>query len=65
LSAYRDLERSRDVTIEGAPADLQARRASGAILAQLGRTRDLADEAARLEADSSPADGRSIDRHGS
>jgi signal transduction histidine kinase len=51
LSAYRDLERSRDVTIEGAPADLQARRASGAILAQLGRTRDLADEAARLEAD--------------
>src|SRR6266545_8398592 len=51
LSAYRDLERSRDVTIEGAPADLQARRASGAILAQLRRTRKLADEAARLETD--------------
>lgn len=51
LSAYRDLERSRDVTIEGAPADLQARRAACAILAQLRRTRELADEAARLEAD--------------
>ena len=51
LSAYRDLERVRDVTIEGAPADLQARRASCAILAESGRASELAQEAERLEAD--------------
>ena len=51
LSAYRDLERVRDVTIEGAAADLQAQRASCAVLAELGRTRELGQEAARLEAD--------------
>lgn len=51
LSAYRDLARVGDVVIVGAPADLQARRASCAILEELSRTEELAHEAAALEAD--------------
>ncbi len=51
LSAYRSLAGIGDVTIAGAPADLQARRASCAILEESGRTQALAREAAGLEAD--------------
>ncbi len=51
LSAYRSLAGIGDVAIEGAPADLQARRASCAILEESGRTEALAREAAGLEAD--------------
>jgi signal transduction histidine kinase len=51
LNAYRSLAAIRDVTIEGAPADLQARRALCAILQVSGRTDDLTREAAALEAD--------------
>jgi hypothetical protein len=51
LNAYRSLSAIRDVAIEGAPADLQARRALCAILQASNRTDDLAREAAALEAD--------------
>ncbi len=51
LSAYRSLAEIDGVAIEGAPADLQARRAFCAILEESGRTEALAREAAGLEAD--------------
>ncbi|HEX8030220.1 MAG TPA: HAMP domain-containing sensor histidine kinase [Vicinamibacterales bacterium] len=51
LIAYRKLATIQDVTIAGAPADLQARRGSGAVLQASNRTQELAREAAALEAD--------------
>lgn len=51
LSAYRRLSTIHDVTIAGAPADLQARRGSGAVLQASNRTQELAREARALEVD--------------
>jgi len=51
LAAYGHLALLSGVAIEGSPADLVARRAICAILQESRRTRDLAVEAGRLEAD--------------
>ncbi len=61
LGAYQRLARADDAVIEGAPAALQARRATCALLAEAGRAADLAREAAQLERDL--LDGRwAVDR---
>ena len=51
LGAYRRLAAIHDVAIEGAPADLQARRAACDVLAEAGRTDELKRDAVRLETD--------------
>jgi signal transduction histidine kinase len=51
LTAYGGLAGIADVTIAGAPADLQARRAACAVLQEAGRAERLSREAATLEAD--------------
>ena len=51
LAAYRRMATITNVTIAGAPGDLQARRAVCAVLRDAGRTEELADEAAALERD--------------
>jgi signal transduction histidine kinase len=51
LNAYRRLSTIHDVAIAGAPADLQARRGSSAVLQASNRTQELAREAKALEAD--------------
>src|SRR5688572_274015 len=51
LSAYRSLSTIHDVAIAGAPADLQARRGSGAVLQVANRTQELVREARALEVD--------------
>ena len=51
LNAYRRLALIHDVAIEGAPADLQARRAACDLLAESGRADELKRDAVRLEAD--------------
>ena len=51
LVAYRSLAAIDGVAIAGAPADLQARRAICAVLADTGRTEDLAREASALQTD--------------
>ena len=51
LRVYGDLARMESVTIEGAPASLQARRALCEVLADAERPADLAREAAALERD--------------
>jgi signal transduction histidine kinase len=51
LKAYADLAGSRDVVIEGRPADLIARLGRCAVLDTLGRRDELAAEAATLRTD--------------
>ena len=51
LTAYRRLSTIHDVAIAGAPADLQARRGSGAVLQAANRTQELAREARALAVD--------------
>ena len=51
LNAYRRLSTIPEVAIAGAPADLQARRGSGAVLQAANRTQELAREARALEVD--------------
>lgn len=51
LRAYERLTAISDVEIEGAPSDLQARRASCSVLEQAGRTDRLRESATALEAD--------------
>ena len=51
LSAYRSLSTIHDVAIAGAPADLQARRASCEVLQASNRTQELEREARALEVD--------------
>jgi signal transduction histidine kinase len=51
LAAYRRLAVIADVTIEGMPADLVARRAVCAVLEEAGRRDDLARESAALAED--------------
>lgn len=51
LQAYRDLAKISGVAIAAIPADLQARRATCAVLYEAGRKTDLAREAASLESD--------------
>jgi signal transduction histidine kinase len=51
LVSYRSLAAIDSVAIAGAPADLQARRAMCALLAESGRAAELAREASSLEVD--------------
>ncbi|MBI3490202.1 MAG: hypothetical protein HY047_00135 [Acidobacteria bacterium] len=51
LAAYRTLAEIPDVAIEGAPADLQARRAACGVLEESGRSEALTRETAQLAAD--------------
>ena len=51
LDAYRRLAEHVDISIEGAPADLQARRARCEVLEDAGRLHELRAEAAALESD--------------
>ena len=51
LGAYRSLADIHGVAIEGIPADLVARRAACSILAESGRTQELDQETAALEAE--------------
>lgn len=51
LDAYQQLAQQGDVSINGVPADLVARRARCALLAELNRPADLRREAEGLDAD--------------
>ena len=51
LDAYRRLAEHVDISIEGAPANLQARRARCEVLEDAGRLHELHAEAAALESD--------------
>ncbi len=51
LATYSRLARLEHVSVGGRPADLVARRARCALLGELGRRADLADEARRLDQD--------------